>query len=166
MSTTPTTPDASTNASTNKTPDSDHTAHLLNLMKLGDVAFNARDWAGMDAVHAPDMVAYIAGNPEPVRGRDAHAAAMRQFFTMFPDVHVDNDPFPIQFGQGDWITVISRTRGTFTGELALPNGHVIAATGRAFDLEFTQTVQWRENKIVAIHATWDTALQAQQIGLA
>jgi SnoaL-like polyketide cyclase len=64
------------------------------------------------------MIAHIPGSAEPIRGRAAHAAAMGQFFRIFPDVHVHNDPYPVPFGSGDWITVISRTTGTFTGEKA------------------------------------------------
>jgi hypothetical protein len=91
---------------------------------------------------------------------------MGQFFRIFPDVHVDNDPYPIQFGSGDWITVISRTTGTFTREMTLPDGTVIAPTGKPFDLEFSQTVKWDGDQVSEILAFWDTALQAQQIGLA
>jgi SnoaL-like polyketide cyclase len=50
----------------------------------------------MDAVHHPDMIACVTGNAEPLYGRAAHAAAMEQFFRIFPDVHVANDPYPIQ----------------------------------------------------------------------
>ena len=121
------------------TGNTDRTAHLLALMKKGDDAFNSRDIAAMNAVHHPDMIAHIPGNAEPIRGRAAHTAAMTQFFRIFPDVHVDNAPYPVQFGSGDWITVISRTTGTFTGEMILPDGTVIAPTGKAFDLEFGQT---------------------------
>jgi len=39
--------------------------------------------------------------------RPAHAAAMKQSVRAFPDVHAHNDPYPIQFGSGDWITVVS-----------------------------------------------------------
>jgi ketosteroid isomerase-like protein len=142
------------------------TAHLLALMKKGDDAFNSRDVAAMNAVHRPDMIAHIPGNAEPIRGRAAHAAAMAQFFHIFPDVHVGNDPYPIQFGSGDWITVISRTTGTFTGEMILPDGNVIAPTGKAFDLEFGQTAKWDGDQVTEIFAFWDSALQAQQVGLA
>jgi SnoaL-like polyketide cyclase len=148
------------------THDTNRTAHLLALMKQGDDAFNARDFGGMNAVHHLDMIAHIPGNAEPIRGRPAHAAAMEQFFRIFPDVHVYNDPYPIQFGSGDWITVVSRTTGTFTGEMILPGGNVIAPTGKAFDLEFGQTVKWDGDQIIEIFAFWDSALQAQQVGLA
>jgi hypothetical protein len=30
---------------------------------------------------------------------------------------VYSDPYPIQFGSGDWITVITKATGTFTGEM-------------------------------------------------
>jgi hypothetical protein len=142
------------------------TEHLLELMKKGDDAFNSRDFAAMDAVHHPDMIAYITGNAQPLYGRAAHAAAMKGMFAIFPDAHVDNDPYRTQFGTGDWITVITRTTGTFTGEMVLPDGKVIAPTGKAFDVEFGQTSKWDGDQLVEISAFWNSALQAQQIGLA
>ena len=54
---------------------------------------------------------------------------MKAMFETFPDCHVDNGPYPIQFGSGDWTTVITRTKGTFTGKMVLPGGKVIAPTG-------------------------------------
>jgi hypothetical protein len=145
--------------------DINRTAHLLTLMKKGDAAFNARDFAAVDAIHHPDMVAYITGNAQPIYGRVAHAAAMQQMLRIFPDMHVYNDPYPIQFGSGDWITVVTRATGTFTGDMVLPDGKVIAPTGKAFDVEFGQTVKWDGDLLVEISAFWDAALQARQIGL-
>ena len=46
---------------TTTTEGSSRTAHLLALMKKGDDAFNARDFAAVDEVHHPDMVAYFHG---------------------------------------------------------------------------------------------------------
>jgi hypothetical protein len=54
---------------TTTTPATSRTARLLALMTKGDNAFNARDFAAVDAVHHPDMVAYITGLAEPVYGR-------------------------------------------------------------------------------------------------
>ena len=61
------------------TDTTSRTAHRLELMTKGDDAFNARDFEAVDAVHHPDMVAFITGLAEPVYGREAHAAAMQQF---------------------------------------------------------------------------------------
>jgi len=141
------------------------TAHLVALMTKGDNAFNARDFEAVDAVHHPDMVAYIPGLAEPVYGREAHAAAMQQFLRIFPDMHV-NTPYPVQFGSGDWITVVTRSTGTFTGEMTLPDGTVIPPTGKAFDVEFGQTTKWDGDRLIVISAFYDAAVQRQQIGLA
>ena len=141
------------------------TERLLALMKKGDDAFNSRDFAGMDAVHHPGIVAHVTGNPQPIYGRAAHAEAMRQFFAVFPDVHVANDPYPVQFGDGDWITVVTRATGTFTGPMTLPDGTVIPPTGKPFDLEFGQTSKWDGDQLIVISAFWDAALQAKQLGL-
>jgi SnoaL-like polyketide cyclase len=148
------------------TQSASRTTHLLALMKKGDDAFNARDFEGMKAVHHPKMVAHVTGKAEPIKGQPAHAAMIKEMFRIFPDVHVHNDPYPIQFGSGDWITVITRTTGTFTGEMILPDGKVIAPTGKAFDLDFATTAKWDGDLLVEEFALWDSAMQAQQIGLA
>ena len=148
------------------TPDTSRTARLFELMKKGDDAFNARDFAAVDAVHHPDMVAHIPGNSEPIYGREAHSKAMAQLIRMFPDVYVHSDPYPIQFGSGDWITVVTNATGTFTGEMVLPDGKVIAGTGKSFDVEFGQTTKWVGDQLIIISAFWDAHLLAKQIGLA
>ncbi len=148
------------------TTDAARTSHLLELMKTGDDAFNARDFDAMQAVHHPDMIAHVTGNAEPIYGRSAHAGAMKQFFHTFPDVHVNNDPYLVRFGGGDWITVVTRVTGTFTGGMTLPDGTVVPPTGKAFDVEFAQTAKWDGDLLIEISAFWDARLQAQQIGLA
>jgi hypothetical protein len=140
------------------------TAHLLELMTKGDDLFNARDWQELDDVHHPDMIAHIPGSAEPIYGREAHGAAMQQLVRMFPDIHV-HTPYPIQFGDDDWITVVTNATGTFTEEMTLPDGNVIPPTGKAFDLEFAQTSKWDSDQLIVISAFWDTALQAKQLGL-
>jgi SnoaL-like polyketide cyclase len=90
------------------TQSTSRTTHLLALMKKGDDAFNARDFEGMKAVHHPKMVAHVTGKAEPIKGQPAHAAMIKEMFRIFPDVHVHNDPYPIQFGSGDWITTVRR----------------------------------------------------------
>jgi hypothetical protein len=148
------------------TDTASRTEHLLALMKKGDDAFNARDFATVDTVHHPGMVAYITGLAEPVYGKEAHAAAMQEMVRVFPDIHVYCDPYPIQFGSGDWITVVTHATGTFAGEMTLPDGTVIPPTGKAFDVEFGQTSKWDGDRLIEISAFWDAASQRQQIGLA
>src|SRR5580765_4386079 len=82
------------------------TERLLALMAKGDDLFNTRDWEKLDDVHRPNMIAHIPGSAEPIYGRAAHGAAMQQLVRIFPDIRV-NTPYPIQFGDGDWITVVT-----------------------------------------------------------
>jgi len=72
-------------------------------MKKGDEAFNRHDIAAMNAAHHPDMIAHVTGSDKPTYGRAALAAALEGMFRAFPDIHVYNDPYPIQFGDGDWM---------------------------------------------------------------
>ena len=88
---------------------------------------------------------------------------MQLLTRMFPDVRV-HTPYPIQFGGDDWITVVTNATGTFTGEMTR-DGKVIPPTGKAFDLEFAQTSKWEGDQLILISAFWDSALQAEQIGL-
>ena len=147
------------------TPDTRHTAHLLELMEKGDNAFNTREFSTVDTVHHPNMIAYITGLAEPVYGSEAHSQAMQRFLRSFPDLYT-KIPYPIQFGSDDWITVVTRATGTFTGEMTLPDGNVIPPTGKKFDVEFGQTSKWDADRLVVISAFWDSALQARQLGLA
>lgn len=146
-------------------PHTNRTNHILALMKRGDDGFNSRDEAIFAEIHHPDMVAHIMGSPKPLQGRDALAAALAGMIKAFPDVRVENDPYPIQFGEGDWMTVVSKNTGTFTGELAMPDGTVILGTGKPFDLAFTTTARWEGELLVEEWVFWDTALMNQQIGL-
>jgi len=95
--------------------DTRRTARLLALMKKGDDAFNDRDFAVVDEVHHPRMVAYITGLAEPVYRKEGHASAMGQMLRIVPDMHVYGDPYPIQFGSGDWITVVTHAMAPSPG---------------------------------------------------
>jgi predicted ester cyclase len=140
-------------------------AENLKLMRDGDGAFNRRDNAYFEAAHHRDMVAHVMGDPAPLRGRDALGRALEGMRRAFPDMKVDNN-YPIQFGAADWTTVAGKVRGTFTGELVLPDGKVIPGTGKAFDLVMTTIARWQDGMMMEEWVFWDSALMNQQIGLA
>ena len=64
------------------------TGRLLALMAKGDDLFNARDWKALDPLHHPDMIAHIPGSAEPIYGREAHGAAMKQLVRMLSLIHI------------------------------------------------------------------------------
>lgn len=142
------------------------TAHLLALMKKGDDAFNSRDFAAMEAGRHPDLIAHVTGSDKPTHGRDVHAAVQQDMLRAFPDVHLHIEPYAIQFGAGDWMTMICKITGTFTGELVLPDGRTVPGTGKSFALDFFRTAKWEGDLMREEYSSWDSALLAQQIGLA
>jgi hypothetical protein len=144
--------------------ETSRTTRLLELMTNGDNLFNARNWQELEDVHHPDMIAHMTGSADPIHGRAAHGAAMRQLAGMFPDVRV-RTPYPVQFGDGNWITVVTNVTGTFTGKMTQPDGTVVPPTGKAFDLEFGQTSKWEGERLTVISAFWDAAVLAKQTGL-
>ena len=111
-----------------------------------------------------EAVEYIVG--AQLAELDALGAALDAMVRAFPDMHVHNDPYPVQFGAGDWTTVIGRVTGTFSGEMVLPDGTVIPGTGKSFEVDLTTTARWEEELMVEEWVFWDSALMAQQIGLA
>lgn len=148
------------------TQHTSRTAHLLALMKQGDDAFNRQDLAAMNAGRHPDLIAHVMGSDQPTHGRDAHAAVQQTIFRAFPDVHLHVEPYPVQFGAGDWMAMVCKITGTFTGELVLPDGKTVPGTGKSFALDFSRTAKWEGDLLREEYSSWDSALLAQQIGLA
>ena len=105
----------------------------VSLQRSGD----AIGEPGAIAAHEEQLICHMMGSDEPIRGDESHRKAMQGIMRSFPDVRVSNDPYPIQFGQGDWTTVVSRITATFTGEMDGPDGKPIPPTGKAFDLDMT-----------------------------
>ena len=61
----------------------------------------------------------------------------------------------------------SRVRSpTWLSEMALPDGNVIPGTGKSFELDFATSAKWENDQLVEEYVFWDSALMAQQIGLA
>jgi len=96
----------------------------------------------------------VMGSAEPICGRDAHTAATDGMFRAFPDIHVDNDSYPIQFGQGDWMTVITKVTGPSAANRPCPTG-VIPDTGKSFEVNFSTTARWEGDLLVEEYVFWD-----------
>lgn len=63
------------------------------------------------------------------------------------------------------MAVVCKVTGTFRGEMVLP-GTSIPGTGESFELDFSTTAKWEEGLLVEEYVFWDSALMAQQIGIA
>jgi len=106
------------------------------LMKTLDDAWNSQDWDTFNSRHAENVAVYWPGQPVPTTGRHDHKAESIEFFKTFPDNHIDNDPYKVLFSQGDWTCSVARFTGTMKGPMRGPDGRMIPATNKRFEVEF------------------------------
>ena len=78
----------------------------------------------------------------PTTGRHNHKAESIEFFKAFPDNHIDNDPYKVLFSQGDWTCSVARFTGTMKGPMKGPDGKMIPATNKKFEVEFCTVAHW------------------------
>jgi SnoaL-like polyketide cyclase len=90
----------------------------MHLMQTLDDAWNAQDLDTFAQRHKPDVVVRWPGKP-PTSGVEAI-----DFFTAFPDQHVENRPYRVLFASGDWTCSVGRFSGTMIGPMKGPDGNV------------------------------------------
>ena len=133
-------------------------------MPLLDDAWNAQNAEEIARYHKPDVVVYWPGKP-PTHGMGNHETEAREFFKTFPDQHLDNRPYKVLFGSGDWTCSIARFTGTMTGPMQGPDGTVIPPTGRPFEVEFCTVARWDNGQIVEENLFYDLVGFMKQIGV-
>jgi hypothetical protein len=65
----------------------------------------------------------------------------------FPDNHVENNPYKVLFGQGDWTCSIAVFTGTFKGPMKGLDGKMIPPTNKKFQVEFCTVAHWNNSQI-------------------
>ena len=135
----------------------------LQLMKTLDDAWNAKDWDTFNKRHAENVAVFWPGQPNPTKGRHDHKAEAIEFFKMFPDNHIDNDPYKILFGQGDWTCSVARFTGTMKGPMKGPDGKTIPPTNKKFEIEFCTVAHWKNGEIVEEKLFYDLVGMLRQI---
>ena len=135
----------------------------LQLMKTLDDAWNAQDWETFNRRHAEDTDVYWPGQKDPTHGRTNHRLESIEFFKSVEN-HLENDPYKIQFGQGEWTCTVARWRGKMVGPMKMPDGRVVPPTGKTFDLEFCTVARWKDGEIVEEKLFYDQISFLKQIG--
>ena len=137
----------------------------MHLMKTLDDAWNAQDWDTFDSRHAENVAVYWPGQPEPTRGGPAHRAESIEFFKTYPDNHIDNDPYKVLFGQGEWTCSVARFTGTMKGSMKGPDGTTIPPTNKRFEVEFCTVAHWQNGKFVEERLFYDLVGLKRQVGV-
>ncbi len=135
----------------------------MELMQTLDDAWIDEDLDTFSQRHKDDVVVRWPGKPH-THGIVDHRQESLEFFTAFPDQHLDNRPYRVFFASGDWTCSIARFRGTFSGPMNGPDGD-IAPTGKKFDVEFCTVARWDDGQIVEENLFYDLVTFMKQIGV-
>jgi hypothetical protein len=76
-----------------------------------------QDWDTFRKRHTEHVIVNWLGQSEPTRGLNAHRNEGIEMFKIFPDNHVENNPYKMLFGQGDWTCSIAIFAGTHKGPM-------------------------------------------------
>jgi predicted ester cyclase len=136
----------------------------MNLMKTLDDAWNSQDWDTFSTRHSDDVIVRWPSQP-PTKGIDAHKKEGEYFFSAFPDNHVENNPYKIFFGQGDWTCSVAEFTGTHKGLIKAFDGKMIPATNKTFKVDFCTVAHWKDKKIVEENLFYDLVGMMRQLGL-
>jgi hypothetical protein len=136
----------------------------LNLMKTLDDSWNAQNWEVFRKRHSADTKVYWPGQPDPTTGRDAHQAESEAFFKSIEN-HLENNPYRVMFGSGEWTCTIARWKGKMTGPWKGLDGKIHQATGKKFELEFCTVAHWKNGEIVEENLFYDQVGFLRQIGV-
>ena len=87
------------------------------------------------------------------------------FFKTFPDNHLDNRPYKVLIGQGDWTCSIARFTGTMKGPMTGSDGKQYPPTNKSFEVDFCTVAHWQNGEIVEENLFYDLVGLMKQIGL-
>lgn len=137
----------------------------LELMKTLDDAWNSQDWETFKKRHTSDTTVFWPGQPNPTKGIANHEAECKEFFRVFPDNHLVNNPYKVLFGQDDWTCTIADFTGTMKGDMKGADGKMISATNKSFKVDFCTVAHWKDGAIVEEKLFYDLVGLMKQIGL-
>jgi predicted ester cyclase len=136
----------------------------MELMKTLDNAWNSQDWDTFEERHADDVEVYWPGQPEPTGGLHNHRKESIEFFRIFPDNHLVNNPYKILFSKEDYTCSVADFTGTFKGPMKGLDGNMIQPNNKRFHLEFCTVAQWKNAKILEERLFYDQVGMLVQIG--
>ena len=141
----------------------------LRLMKTLDDAWNAGpespEWKTFRKRHVDNVAVYWPGQPEPTKGRHNHDSEAVEFFKIFPDNHLVNNPYKILFGQDDYTCSVADFTGTMKGPMKGADGKMIPPTNKKFHIEFCTVATWKNGAIVEERLNYDLMGMLKQIGV-
>src|SRR5215216_8037335 len=78
---------------------------------------------------------------------------------------IDNDPYPLVFGAGDWTCAVSRLTGTTNDSMRGLNGNMIQSTNQKFEIEVCIVTCSKNGEIVEQKVFYDLVGMQKQFGV-
>jgi ketosteroid isomerase-like protein len=137
--------------------------NLEMMMKTLDDAWNSQDWDTFEQRHADNVAVYWPGQPEPTRGLHNHRNESVEFFKIFPDNHLVNNPYKLLFSKDNYTCSVADFTGTLKGPMKGLDGKIIQPTNKKFHLEFCTVATWKDGKIAEERLFYDLVGMMNQI---
>jgi hypothetical protein len=138
-------------------------AHLDRFDELDFEAFNKQNWELFNQIHTEKVLVNFPDGHQ-TSGIEKHDEDMKAMFAWSPDLKIISHP--VKFGSGEWTAVIGIMTGTFTRQMALPDGTSLQPTGKAFKIPMCTVAHWQNGRMIEESLFWDTGAMMQQIGAA
>lgn len=135
----------------NHTQESWSVEDNIRQMQLADDACNNQDFSRFN--HHEDTIVYMPG--ELKFDMAQYVQGMLVDFAAFLLQQVDNHPYPLSIGEGDWTVALTGVSGTNIGPIQEPSGWR-SGTGRDINYDVCTFAKWKRGKITTEHLWMDT----------
>jgi len=126
----------------------------LQVLITLDDPWDAQEEDTFEHLKAEHIVAW-PGEPLPATGPHDHRAE---------DI-IDNVPYPVVFGQGDWTCTLARLTGTTNDSIEGPDGNMIQPTNQKFEIEVCIVTCSKKGEIVEQKVFYDLVGIQKQVGV-
>ncbi len=137
----------------------------LKLMKMTDDAWNDKDWDALNDCFDENVEIYWPDQLLAKKGPAEYVNAAKAFVKSYPDARIENDPYKVCFGEGDWTCTVALMSGTNTGSMMSPDGKSMPPTNKMFRSDFCTVARWKSNRIIEMRIFYDMANMMRQVGL-
>ena len=114
--------------------------------------------------HSQNVAVFWPGQSDPTRGVHNHHQESVEFFKIFLDNHLVNNPYKILLADGDHTCSVANFTGMFKGPMKGLDGKMIQPTNKKFHLEFCTVATWKDGKIAEERLFYDQLGLMMQIG--
>lgn len=137
-------------------------AHLKTFDDLDFNVFSHQDWVRLHESHSEDVKVHWPDGHITV-GLERHVEDMKAMFVYAPDTRITEHS--VRIGTGEWTAVVGVMLGTFTEPMTLPDGTIVAPTGKSFTLPMATIGHWKDGVMEEEYLFWDNQTYMSQLGV-